>query len=70
MTRKSAIILLISALAIPLEAQAASDQHTISAAAVIKKLKQNRNILLVDVRPKTEFEKFKIPGSINIPIPR
>lgn len=38
----------------------------ISVESVLRKLKNNREIVLIDVRSRGEFEKFRIPGSINI----
>ncbi len=61
--------MLTAALVIPIEAQVPADQsHIFSISSVLKKLKQNQNILIIDVRPKTEFEKFRIPGSVNMPL--
>lgn len=40
---------------------------SISADALLHKLKQNQPITLVDIRPPKEFEIVRIPGSINIP---
>ena len=39
----------------------------ISPESVLQKMRENRDIILIDVRKKAEFEKFRIPGSINIP---
>jgi len=36
--------------------------------SILQKLKENQDIILIDVRKKDEFEKFSIPGSINIPL--
>jgi rhodanese-related sulfurtransferase len=41
---------------------------SISADALLHKLKQNQPITLVDIRSPREFETAKIPGSINIPL--
>jgi len=40
----------------------------ISVDSVLYKLKQKQNITLVDIRKAEEFEKVRIPGSINIPL--
>jgi rhodanese-related sulfurtransferase len=40
----------------------------ISAESLSQKLKEKNGIILIDVRNSKEFEKFRIPGSINIPI--
>jgi rhodanese-related sulfurtransferase len=40
----------------------------ISAESVLQKLKEKREIILIDVRNSKKFEKFRIPGSINIPL--
>lgn len=40
----------------------------ISATTIMQKLKQKKRIFLVDIRHEAEFNKFKIPGSINIPL--
>ncbi|MCP4671588.1 MAG: hypothetical protein GY857_09800 [Desulfobacula sp.] len=40
----------------------------ISATTIMQKIKQKNSIFLVDIRHKTQFSKFKIPGSINIPL--
>ena len=40
----------------------------ISVESVLRKLKKKEKIVLVDVRNCEEFEKFRIPGSINIPL--
>ena len=40
----------------------------ISAESVLQKLRENQDIILIDVRKRVEFEKFRIPGSINIPL--
>jgi len=36
--------------------------------SVLRKLKKKQEIVLIDVRNREEFEKFRIPGSINIPL--
>ena len=40
----------------------------ISPDAVLYKLKQNQKISLIDVRNQKDFERFHIPGSLNIPL--
>ncbi|MDY6973850.1 MAG: rhodanese-like domain-containing protein [Thermodesulfobacteriota bacterium] len=39
----------------------------VSAEAVLQMFKEKQDIILVDVRHGNDFEKFRIPGSINIP---
>jgi rhodanese-related sulfurtransferase len=36
--------------------------------SVLEKLKERQEIILIDVRNVGEFEKFRIPGSVNIPL--
>jgi rhodanese-related sulfurtransferase len=40
----------------------------ISVETVLAKLKKKDKTILIDVRNREEFEKFRIPGSINIPL--
>jgi rhodanese-related sulfurtransferase len=40
----------------------------ISAESVLEKLTKKQKMILVDVRRREKFEKFNIPGSINIPL--
>ena len=40
----------------------------ISAESVLEKLSKRQKIILIDVRRSERFEKFNIPGSINIPL--
>jgi rhodanese-related sulfurtransferase len=40
----------------------------ISVETVLRKLNEKEEIALIDVRNREEFEKFRIPGSINIPL--
>ena len=40
----------------------------ISVESVLKKLREKQEIILIDVRKRAEFEKFRIPGAINIPL--
>ena len=40
----------------------------ISVESVLQKLREKQEIILIDIRKRNEFEKFRIPGSINIPL--
>jgi len=40
----------------------------ISTESLLQKLREKQGLFLVDVRNAEEFEKFRIPGSINIPL--
>ncbi len=40
----------------------------ISVESVLEKLPKKQKMLLIDVRRREKFEKFNIPGSINIPL--
>jgi rhodanese-related sulfurtransferase len=40
----------------------------ISAEAVLKMLKEKEDVLLIDVRGSEEFKRFRIRGSLNIPL--
>jgi len=40
----------------------------VSAEFVLLALKQKQDLVLVDVRDENDFESFRIPGSINIPL--
>ncbi len=42
--------------------------QSVSVESVLQKLKEKQNLVLVDVRNSKEFEKFRIPGSVNIPL--
>jgi hypothetical protein len=53
---------------LPAKLKKRNPTFSISVESVRQKLKENQNILLVDIRKKDEFEKFSIPGSINIPL--
>ncbi len=35
---------------------------------VLKKRKQKEDLILIDIRNKSMFEKFRIPGSMNVPL--
>ena len=41
----------------------------ISVETVLEKLKQKENPVLIDLRNRESFEKFRIPGSITINMP-
>lgn len=45
-----------------------SSEFVISVESVMQSLRENKNITLVDVRNAKEFEQYRIPGSINIPL--
>jgi rhodanese-related sulfurtransferase len=40
----------------------------ISVETVLRKLNKKNDVILIDIRNRKEFEKFRIPGSINIPL--
>jgi len=40
----------------------------ITVESVLQKARERQEIILIDVRKRDEFEKFRIPGSINIPL--
>lgn len=40
----------------------------ISVESVLEKLQENQEIILIDIRSREEFQKFSIPGAINIPL--
>ena len=42
--------------------------RSLSAPSVLRRMKDGREMLLVDVREARAFEQFRIPGSINIPL--
>jgi len=42
--------------------------YVVSAEAVLKNIRDKQDVVLVDIRNKAEFEKFRIPDSINIPL--
>ena len=50
------------------EIQKLKSDYAVSADAVLKNIRDKQDIILVDIRNKAEFEKFRIPGSINIPL--
>jgi len=41
---------------------------SVSVESVLQKLKEKQDLVLVDVRNAKEFEKFRIPGSVSIPL--
>lgn len=41
---------------------------SVSVETVLQKLKEKQDFILIDVRNPNEFEKFRIPGSVNIPL--
>ncbi|MFV1951067.1 MAG: rhodanese-like domain-containing protein [Nitrospinota bacterium] len=41
-------------------------EFVISLESVLQKLREKQDIILIDIRNRKEFEKFRIPGSINI----
>jgi rhodanese-related sulfurtransferase len=41
---------------------------SVSVEAVLQKLREREDLVLIDVRGRTEFDKFRIPGSVNIPL--
>lgn len=41
---------------------------SISIESVLQKLREKQELILIDVRNNREFEKFRIPGSVNIPL--
>ncbi len=43
-------------------------EFVISVESVLKKLREKEEITLIDVRTKAAYAKFRIPGSINIPL--
>lgn len=62
-------ILLMNALFIHFHVSAKDiPSKSISTESVLQKLKGKQNLILIDVRNSKEFEKFRIPGSINIPL--
>lgn len=42
--------------------------NDISMESVLQKLKEKQEIILIDVRNAGDFDKFRIPGSVNIPL--
>ncbi len=62
-------ILLITALFIHSQASAGDRlSECISMESVLQRLKEKQELILIDVRNPNEFEKFRIPGSVNIPL--
>jgi len=41
---------------------------SVTVESVLKKLQEGEEIILVDIRKRSSFEKFWIPGSLNIPL--
>jgi rhodanese-related sulfurtransferase len=48
--------------------QRCDDTRTVSVAGVLQQVKGGRETLLIDVRSPEAFGRFRIPGSINIPM--
>jgi rhodanese-related sulfurtransferase len=48
--------------------QRRGDARTVSVARVLQQVKGGRETLLIDVRSPEAFGRFRIPGSINIPL--
>lgn len=42
--------------------------HILTASALLGRIKNRQETVLVDVRGSGEFEQFRIPGSINVPL--
>ena len=64
-------ILSIFILSNPLDASATKTRNaslSIAPTTLMQNLSQSGHIFLVDVRNQSDFNKFKIPGSINIPL--
>ncbi len=45
-----------------------SSASAIAVEAVVQQLQENQDLFLVDVREQQQFEQFRIPGSLNIPL--
>jgi len=50
------------------KSKAHNPAFTISAESVLQKLKERQEVYLIDVRGLAAFQKFRIPGSINMPL--
>ena len=62
-------ILLVSALSIYSYVSIGDcSTKSISVESVLQKLKEKQDLVLIDVRNAKEFEKFRIPGSVSIPL--
>jgi rhodanese-related sulfurtransferase len=72
MTQKlltSFTILLVNALFIYSHVSAGDSlSKSISVESVLQKVKEKQELILIDVRNSKEFGKFRIPGSVNIPL--
>nr|WP_319393629.1 rhodanese-like domain-containing protein [uncultured Desulfobacter sp.] len=61
-------ILVVPGICLPgTPAQGESSSLLIPATTLMQKTRQNPVVFMVDTRLKTEFKRFKIPGSLNIP---
>jgi rhodanese-related sulfurtransferase len=49
-------------------AQDCPSQFGISTKSVLWKVKEKQELVLIDIRNNKDFEKFRIPGSVNIPL--
>ncbi|MBW2064877.1 MAG: hypothetical protein JRJ03_08075 [Deltaproteobacteria bacterium] len=58
----------ISAQASTLRSKKRDPALVLSLAYYLQKLREEKNAILVDVRRREDFEKYRIPGSINIPL--
>lgn len=73
MTRKILItiaILLLSSFSVhsPVAAEDCFSKFGVSKKSVSRKLQEKQELILIDVRNSRDFERFRIPGSVNIPL--